>query len=58
MYGHIKDVLDLANLHAAFARDLAAGTHSVPTSEDAVWLQRLFDNFETSNSKGARWSVG
>ena len=52
-------VLEIANLHAAFARDLAAGTHSAPpTFEDAVCLHRLFDNIETSNSKGGRWSVG
>jgi predicted dehydrogenase len=51
-------VLELANLYAAFAKDLAIDTHSAPTFEDAVWLHWLFDNFETSNSKGVRLSVG
>jgi predicted dehydrogenase len=47
-------VLELASLYAAFARDLADGTTTAPTFEEAVWLHRLFDAFATSSEKGVR----
>lgn len=50
-------VLELANLYAAFARDCTGGTTTAPTFEEAVWLHRLFDAFETSNEMGVRVDV-
>jgi predicted dehydrogenase len=47
-------VLELGNLYTAFARDLAEGTSVAPTFEEAVWLHRLFDAFEISNTKDVR----
>lgn len=44
-------VLELANLYAAFARDVAEGTHLAPTFEDAVWLHRFFDRISSSNQQ-------
>jgi predicted dehydrogenase len=51
-------VLELANLYVAFANDVATGSHTAPTFEDAVWLHRLFDSFETSSVEGRRAEVG
>jgi predicted dehydrogenase len=50
-------VLELANLYAAFAKDVATGSHTAPSFEDAVWLHRLFDSFETSSVEGKRVHV-
>ena len=50
-------VLELAHLYAAFARDLATGSHTAPTFEDAVWLHGLFDRFDTSSRQGVRETV-
>jgi predicted dehydrogenase len=50
-------VLELANLYVAFARDLAAGTQTAPTFDDAVWMHRLIELFETSSRMGARVAV-
>lgn len=47
-------VLELANLYAAHAIDVAQGTHVAPSFDDAVWLHGLFDLFETSNTSGSR----
>jgi hypothetical protein len=50
-------VLELANLYVAFARDLAAGTQTAPTFDDAVWMHRLIELFETSSRTGGRVAV-
>jgi predicted dehydrogenase len=50
-------VLELANLYAAFARDVAEGTGTVPSFGDAVWLHRLFDQIEASTKSGERQGV-
>jgi predicted dehydrogenase len=50
-------VLELANLYAAFAKDGETGSHTAPSFEDAVWLHRLFDNFEKSSVEGKRVNV-
>jgi hypothetical protein len=50
-------VLELANLYVAFARDLATGTQTAPTFDDAVWMHRLIELFETSSRMGARVAV-
>ena len=47
-------VLELAHLYVAFARDLAAGTRTAPTFDDALWLHGLFDRFDASSSQGVR----
>jgi predicted dehydrogenase len=50
-------VLELANLYVAFARDLAAGTQTAPPFDDAVWMHRLIELFETSSRMGASVAV-
>jgi predicted dehydrogenase len=50
-------VLELAHLYAAFARDLATGSRTAPTFDDAVWLHGLFDSFDISSRQGARVTV-
>ena len=50
-------VLELAHLYAAFASDLATGSHTAPTFDDAVWLHGLFDSFDISSRKGVRVPV-
>jgi predicted dehydrogenase len=50
-------VLELANLYAAFARDLRTGRHDAPTFDDAVRMHRLFDLFEQSARDGKRLEV-
>jgi predicted dehydrogenase len=45
-------VLELANLYAAFAKDLAEGTRTAPDFEDAVWMHRLIEGFEQSSASG------
>jgi predicted dehydrogenase len=47
-------VLELANLYAAFAKDVATGSSTAPSFEDAVWLHRLFDAFAMSSIEGRR----
>ena len=47
-------VLELAHLYEAFARDIATGSRTAPTFDDAVWLHRLIDHFETSSRQGTR----
>ena len=47
-------VLELANLYAAFERDLSDGTSTAPSFEEAVRLHRLFDAFQKSSATGAR----
>ena len=47
-------VLELAHLYAAFARDLATGSQTAPTFDDAVWLHGLFDSFDASSRQGVR----
>ena len=51
-------VLELAELYAAHARDVAEGTHDAPSFEDAVWLHDLFELFEASSRDGRRMAVG
>jgi predicted dehydrogenase len=50
-------VLELANLYVASARDLATGTQTAPTFDDAVWMHRLIELFETSSRTGGRVAV-
>ncbi|UDL94412.1 Gfo/Idh/MocA family oxidoreductase [Lichenihabitans sp. PAMC28606] len=50
-------VLELAHLYAAFARDIATGTQTAPTFDDAVWLHDLFDRFDASSRQGVRETV-
>lgn len=47
-------VHELANLYAAFAKDLAEGTHHAPTFTDAVSLHQWLDLFEHSSGVGQR----
>ncbi|AGA30651.1 Gfo/Idh/MocA family protein [Singulisphaera acidiphila] len=51
-------ILELANLYAAFARDLAEGTHHAPTFADAVRMHRLLDAIGEASGSGQRqrWS--
>lgn len=46
--------LELANLYAAYARDVREGTHWAPTFADALRMHELIDAFEKSNSEGVR----
>ncbi len=46
-------VLELANLYAAYARDVAEETHTAPSFEDALWLHRLFDQLQAASDKVA-----
>jgi predicted dehydrogenase len=49
-----SSVLELAELYAAYARDVAKGTHEVPTFEDAVRMHRLIDAAVASTETGRR----
>jgi predicted dehydrogenase len=47
-------VMELAENYAAFARDVATGTHNAPTFRDAVRMHRLIDAALESSETG-RW---
>jgi predicted dehydrogenase len=47
-------VLELAHLYAAFAQDVAHGTHTAPTFADAVRMHDLIEAAERSSVYGAR----
>lgn len=49
--------LELANLYAAYARDVQDGTHLAPTYADALVMHELMDAIDTSNRDGARVSM-
>ena len=49
-----SSVLELANLYAAFARDLREGSRTAPSFEDGVWMHRLLDAAATSSDGGKR----
>jgi predicted dehydrogenase len=49
--------LELANLYAAYARDVADGTRLAPTYADALVMHDLMDKIEASNRAGARVSM-
>jgi predicted dehydrogenase len=46
--------LELANLYAAYAKDVREGTHWAPTFADALRMHELIDAIEKSNSEGVR----
>jgi predicted dehydrogenase len=46
--------LELANLYAAYARDVREGTHWAPTFADALRMHELIDAIEKSSSDGVR----
>jgi len=46
--------LELANLYAAYARDLRDGTHLAPTFADALRMHTLIDSIDISNRDGVR----
>ena len=46
--------LELANLYAAYARDLRDGTHLAPTFTDALVMHELMERIEQSNRDGVR----
>jgi len=46
--------LELANLYAAYARDVQDGTRLAPTFADALAMHRLIDNIELSSAGGQR----
>jgi predicted dehydrogenase len=46
--------LELANLYAAYARDVEHGTSLAPTYADALVMHELMDKIETSNREGKR----
>jgi predicted dehydrogenase len=50
-------VLELAHLYAAFAEDVATGSQTAPTFDDAVWLHGLFDQLDSSSRQGVRVTV-
>jgi|SRR5579859_880624 len=52
-----SSVLELANLYAAFARDLREGTQVAPTFEDGVWMHRLLDRVAASSASGQRAAI-
>jgi len=47
-------VLELAHLYAAFAHDVAHGTHTAPTFADAVRMHELIEAAERSSLSGTR----
>jgi predicted dehydrogenase len=53
-----SSVLELAHLYAAFARDIATGSQTAPTFDDAAWLHGLFDRLEISSREGVRVDMG
>lgn len=46
--------LELANLYAAYARDVNDGTSLAPTFADALVMHELMERIEESNRRGAR----
>jgi predicted dehydrogenase len=50
-------VLELANLYAAYARDISAGTRLAPTFADAVRMHAIIDLIEHSSKTGSRVDV-
>lgn len=46
--------LELANLYAAYARDVEDGTRLAPTFADALAMHRLIDDIELSRAGGQR----
>lgn len=53
-----SSVHELAQLYAAFARDLRTGTETAPTFADGVWMHRLLDQAAASSDTGRRVRVG
>lgn len=51
-------VLELAELYAAYAADVANGTKTAPTFDDAVRMHELLDAVEESTKTGQRVSLG
>jgi predicted dehydrogenase len=47
-------VLELAQLYAAYANDVAHGTHTAPTFKDAVRMHELLDAASASSETGRR----
>jgi predicted dehydrogenase len=47
-------VLELADLFEVHARDLAGGTRTVPSFEDALFMQRLLEQAAVSSASGHR----
>jgi predicted dehydrogenase len=47
-------VLELADLFEVHARDLASGARTVPTFEDALFMQRLLEQAAASSASGRR----
>ncbi|MDH4612431.1 Gfo/Idh/MocA family oxidoreductase [Pseudomonas sp. BN102] len=45
---------EMANLYAAYAKDVRDGTHLAPTFADALRMHDLIDAIETSNRDGVR----
>lgn len=52
-----SSVAELAGLYAAFAQDLAEGTETAPTFDDAVWMHRFLQDVEYSSRSGQRVTV-
>jgi predicted dehydrogenase len=50
-----SSVIELANLYAAYAKDLSFGTHWAPTFSDGLRMHRLLDEAKSS-SDAARWT--
>lgn len=50
-------VLELGELYAAYARDVAEGTHTAPVFEDALRMHQLFDAMSLSTLTGSRISL-
>jgi predicted dehydrogenase len=49
-----SSVLELAEIYAAYARDVAKDTHDAPTFEDAVRMHKLIDAAVVSTETGRR----
>ncbi len=51
--------LELANIYAAYARDIEEGTHIAPTFSDAVRLHRLLETIANASESGERriWNL-
>jgi predicted dehydrogenase len=47
-------VLELADLFEVHARDLASGSRTVPSFEDALFMQRLLEQAAVSSASGHR----
>jgi predicted dehydrogenase len=52
-----SDVLELANLYVAYARDISAGTRLAPTFADAVRIHTIIDLIEHSSKTGSRVDI-